>query len=1174
MEVNMKVQKVPFLSALAVRNRPVLLISAFVLLFCFPQTAVAQSCSAPFCASVDAQAALTQPQTVTLSGTNLAGTGGQAVCASPANVNVSGSSTGLGNRTTFKLFVTNATPTFYQTYFSRLTLDVTWTPASGLASTSDLELLFDGFANQSDNSDPHEQLVLDNVSSAGPNSDGSHTITVCDVLVAVPQPFTLKITLQSQATPFPQPSLPAAPVANVTPPRYQNFTPAQDQIAAGMSKNSSDEPSIGVNWNTGNVFYQGVLQTLRVAFNDNLCMNTPSSSWVDKSPLTSQTTFDPILFTDRQTGETIVSQLGFNPIVGLSSVSFNDGDTWIPSQGSGINSGVDHQTVGGGPYHAPVPASQHAVYYCSQDLVMAQCALSADSGITYGPAVPIYTSECGGLHGHVKVGADGTVYVPNRGCKGPEARQQAVVVSEDNGATWQVRQVAGSLQGASDPSVAQDSGGRLYFGFIHNGHIPAVAISDDKGLTWRNLYDVGAQLGIQNAVFPAVVAADQGRAAFAFYGIKVLGTFDNFAFPPTPWHLYIAHTYDGGNSWITVDATPNDPLQRGGLHTGGGGDIHRNLLDFFDANVDAQGRVLVSYPRGCRDYCTQAADSTRGNSYGAFSTIARQSGGPRLIGAFDPPAASVPGAPRLTATRNGSLATLTWSQSDNGGLPISAYSVYRRAGTAPEGLLATLSGSATSYVDQSGDPRATYTYRVAATNSLGTSCGTNAFVAEPIGSSCIGAGLKILTSPTGNQIGAPANPDMDILWLSIAEPFFADGSRKLVFRLKVASLAPPGPNRMWRILWNYPDQPVPPNATASGFAGRYYLGMNTDATGSVSFEYGFAESLSLVVADAVPPVSLGTPDNSSFSPDGTITFTIATDKIGGPKAGDLLGGLVARTYPFNNQDLTLRSTGAADSASLGLTYKLVGNAFCQNPPPTVTCVDDSDPAINYSNAWHLVIDGNASGGGFHYSTGNNAGSRLSYLFSVSDGATGALVYQYGRSTRGGTADVFIDGAFRETISFLGTSGTNRDPQFGFSSRYSGLGAGAHTFELRNLQGPTFVDGFCLENSFGSSTAASTGPGTTTSALSTIQPALNLFQAVPVPAGAQAITVAAESSDGSPFSLLLLDPLGNVASTVSSVNGTAVIEQSVALAGAYSVKVVNNGLNPVQVWLLATPWGSR
>jgi hypothetical protein len=58
-------------------------------------------------------------------------------------------------------------------------------------------------------------------------------------------------------------------------------------------------------------------------------------------------------------------------------------------------------------------------------------------------------TQCNGLHGHIKVAPDGTVYVPNKNCGG----QQAVAVSEDNGLTWNIRKVPGSSGGTTDPSV-------------------------------------------------------------------------------------------------------------------------------------------------------------------------------------------------------------------------------------------------------------------------------------------------------------------------------------------------------------------------------------------------------------------------------------------------------------------------------------------------------------------------------------------------------------------------------------------------------------------------------------------------------------------------------------------------------------------------------------------------
>ncbi len=68
------------------------------------------------------------------------------------------------------------------------------------------------------------------------------------------------------------------------------------------------------------------------------------------------------------------------------------------------------------------------------------CARSDDGGLTFGAGVPIYNlTQCSGIHGHVKVAPDGTVYVPNRGC----GATQAVVVSADNGLTWAVQRDSG-----------------------------------------------------------------------------------------------------------------------------------------------------------------------------------------------------------------------------------------------------------------------------------------------------------------------------------------------------------------------------------------------------------------------------------------------------------------------------------------------------------------------------------------------------------------------------------------------------------------------------------------------------------------------------------------------------------------------------------------------------------
>ena len=968
-----------------------------------------------------------------------------------------------------------------------------------------------------------------------------------------------------------------APIDSGPAPRYQSHAPNAAQIEAGMTKNSQDEPNIGVNWSSGKVMLQALMQTLQVGFDDQVCPQTPPSTWKDVTPVVAQESFDPILFNDHQTNRTFLSHLLVNPIVGASAFTDDDGTNWIPSQGAGFGSGIDHQTMGGGPFHAPVPplpGYRNAVYYCAQDIGFANCALSVDGGLTFGPAVPMYVllspstaiiGQCDGLHGHVKVGPDGTVYVPNAVCAGPvNPNENAIVLSEDNGTTWAVRTIPGTEGGGSDPSVAVDDGGLLYLGFVNEDKFPSVAVSADKGKTWTNVYDVGAMVGIKNAVFPAMVAGSAGRAAMAFYGTTQEGSVHDFNSEGV-WHLYVAHTYDGGAHWITVNATPNDPIQRGGLHLGGGAHIHRNLLDFFDADLDRFGRMTIGYADGCIGACVQSSDDARGNSFTAYGTIARQTGGRRLFFGGDSTAPTVPGAPRLTVTRNGSVSTLTWSQSEDGGSPITSFKIYRSAG-GPEQLLATVGGDTRRYVDSSGDATTTYLYRVTATNAVGTSCGTNAAVSKAVGSSCSADGIRILDDASGDQIGAPLEGDMDIQWVSIGEPFFADGSRKLVFKMKMASMASLTPNRMWRILWSYPDAPVAPNPSSAAFVGRYYIGMNVNAEGVATFEYGIAQNLTAVVVNASPAERLGAADpESGFSADGTITLVISADKVGGPAPGDLIGALVARSYPVA-QDITLRGDSASDVASLGSTYALVGNASCGS---TSTCLEDDASQLAYSSGWHQVTDSDASGGHFRVNPNKNGSGSVKLTFDVPAGQTGAVVYHFAKSTKGGTADAYVDGVFKSQIAFNGSTGSLNDPVFGFEARFGGLSSGPHTFELRNVKGAAYVDRYCLESA-ASTGAPTSGPQSTISAISALDTLSSMVHSVNASAGTQSISVVA--SGNGLLRVILVDPAGLTLATADAVNGVAVLDTTVSRTGVYQVKVVNIGTNLTQTWMAATPYG--
>jgi hypothetical protein len=516
-----------------------------------------------------------------------------------------------------------------------LTVSVGWPNQAADFDVYVLDASGNTVGTSASNADP-EQVVL-------PPNSGTYTVRVVPF-----NPLGQSITGTAKLSAIPG----NPPPASTTGLAYRNYAAPNSLTDA----HNAGEPSIGVDWKTGAVMYQSYLSTYKVGFSASNAV-----TWADRSasattgcPQGSTTSLDPILFTDRQTGRTFESQLA--GATALTCLTDDDGAHWTPTSGSGIGSGVDHQSIGGGPW-APggvhsVTSYPNAVYYCSQDVADALCAVSHDGGLTYGPSVPIYNLlDCGGLHGHVKVDpSSGLVYVPNKGC----GATQGVAVSSDNGTSWTLRHVTGSTPGDSDPSVGIGHNGTVYFGYQGSDGHARVAVSRNHGQTWVNGQDVGAQLGIKNVVFPAMVAGDDDRAAFAFLGTTTGGNYQDATNFHGVWHLYVSTTVDGGAHWKTVDATPNDPVQKGSICTGGttcGQD--RNLLDFIDVTVDRQGRVLVGYADGCTGACASGG----AQNFDALATIARQTGGPRLFAAYDAQPDLTAGP--TSATRSGSQVTLS-----------------------------------------------------------------------------------------------------------------------------------------------------------------------------------------------------------------------------------------------------------------------------------------------------------------------------------------------------------------------------------------------------------------------------------------------------------------------------------------------------------------------------------
>jgi CARDB protein len=532
--------------------------------------------------------------------------------------------------------------------------------------------------------------------------------------------------------------------------------------------------------------------------------------------------------------------------------------------------------------------------------------------VTFNPALPIYTSECGGLHGHVKVAPDGTVYVPNKGCGG----HQGVVVSEDNGLTWSVRTVSESGSGDWDPSVALASDGTAYLGYGDADGHPKVAVSHDQGRSWTNVRDVGVPFSIAHTAFASMVAGDGDRAALAFLGTSEpsAGAFGDNPSWGGVWHLYIATTYDGGNTWTTVDATPTDAVQRGTICAGGFNGCPngtRNLLDFMDATVDAQGRVLAGFADGCVDACVIGPP----NSFTAVATIARQVSGRRLFARFDqlaPPSAPAVEAKAVTGPPAANV--ITWQEPDDHGSAITGYRVYRRSGGGASTLLASPDASARQYTDSAVPSGVASTYRVTAVNAQGegASCSEIAPTAGPppsTASPCDEGGVPVLTDPAGDALDR--DPGHDVQSLSIAEPRSL-GAGKIAFILKVASLESLPKNTVWPVLFK-----------AAG--ADHWVRMRTDALGTVSFGFGNGTSYTGTQVGAADPAS-------GWKPDGTIRIVVTRAAIGDPAVGSALTEFLTRVS-VSAVAASLTPDNMPDSLGRAGTYTVSGSENCAAPQP-------------------------------------------------------------------------------------------------------------------------------------------------------------------------------------------------------------------------------------------------
>jgi hypothetical protein len=695
-------------------------------------------------------------------------------------------------------------------------------------------------------------------------------------------------------------------------PRYMNFYAPQGSSA----QPSSGEFNIGYNPATGRIMTMNSGPIWRITPAELLKPALPECCeglWEDKSSGVTDTGLDPILWTDQKTGRTFAS----NSTAGANAVyaySDDDGDSWTPVGFSPPNGGADHETIGSGPYPASVPLGNdatnkgHAVYYCSQDIVgPASCQRSDDFGASYGPGVPAYNgqgtavpggTDCGGLHGHLHVAPDGTVWLPVSQC----FDLQGGAFSTDAGNTWTEFKVPNgfSQKDGADPSIGIDADGVIYFSYVRNepvaknqppeGHAHAAVgkLNPNNTVTWLNDTDIGATHGIKNAAEIEAVGGSSGRAAVGFIGTNLTGDYEQLSFPGQ-WYAFIATTYDQGKTWVTVNATPNDPVQN---HTGvwqeGGAQTDRNLLDFNEITVDKNGRVLFGYSDGC--VTIGCIGGTAANDFVAFQRVARQTGGKSLFASFDAStdttAPILAKAPCLSGVRDVTGSQLTWKVPDNGGSNIVEYFIYRGTVAGGEDLVTPIgraAGDRTTYTDATADPTVKdYFYEVRAVTTINgvlalgaisneVDLKVAAITAPPVAFSC--SGVNVVLDAAGDAHDpAPnaglANTDQaDITAVS----FSADAAKKtLTTKLTIKNLSSTPSagtdSTIYWATWKGPDNKL--------YATRH---VEPDPAGT-SYTYGQWDGSSGFVSGTTH----STTGTVTPGPNGTITVNVPLADVGNP----------------------------------------------------------------------------------------------------------------------------------------------------------------------------------------------------------------------------------------------------------------------------------------------------
>ncbi|MFN3903308.1 S8 family serine peptidase [Rehaibacterium terrae] len=208
-------------------------------------------------------------------------------------------------------------------------------------------------------------------------------------------------------------------------------------------------------------------------------------------------------------------------------------------------------------------------------------------------------------------------------------------------------------------------------------------------------------------------------------------------------------------------------------------------------------------------------------------------------------------------------------------------------------------------------------------------------------------------------------------------------------------------------------------------------------------------------------------------------------------------------------------------------------------------VADRAALVDLDGRWKTVAHAEASDGSYQAAAVTKKDTpRARLAFSGT-----AFQLLYPRNSKGGVADVYVDGSHRGRISFY-----NPTPDF---ERFAinGMNKGLHRIELRGIQGQVYFDGVLTDGPlFPSDTVlveeSQTFAGTMGPSVENLQ-----IDEYTIEVGSDTTTIRAELRwGGIDLDLYLLDPEGNQVASAATLANPEVLEFAVKVPGTYTYQV--------------------